>query len=33
MSDWIDSRTRMWASVVAIGGISMFLGLEICWRR
>jgi DNA-binding CsgD family transcriptional regulator len=28
MSEWIDSRTRIWAGVAVIVGIGLFLGLE-----
>ncbi|MGH8503566.1 MAG: response regulator transcription factor [Gammaproteobacteria bacterium] len=29
MNDWIDSRTRAWAVVAVIGGIALFLGIEL----
>jgi hypothetical protein len=29
MSDWIDTRTRIWAALAVIGGVALFLGLEI----
>ncbi|MBA2409391.1 MAG: hypothetical protein H0V62_06360, partial [Gammaproteobacteria bacterium] len=29
MNDWIDSRTRVWAVVAVIGGIALFLGIEL----
>jgi DNA-binding CsgD family transcriptional regulator len=29
MNEWIDRRTRVWAAIAAIGGIALFLGLEI----
>jgi len=29
MSDWIDRRSWIWALVAVIGGIALFLGLEI----
>ena len=29
MSDWIDTRTRIWAIIAVIAGIGLFLGIEI----
>jgi DNA-binding CsgD family transcriptional regulator len=29
MSEWIDARSRAWAGVAVIGGIALFLGLEL----
>jgi Bacterial regulatory proteins, luxR family len=29
MNDWIDSRTRAWAVAAVIGGIGLYLGLEL----
>ena len=29
MTDWIDQRTRVWASLAVVGGVALFLGLEI----
>lgn len=29
MIDWIDRRTRAWAVLAVIGGVALFLGLEI----
>lgn len=29
MSEWIDPRSRAWAVVALIGGIGLFLGLEL----
>jgi DNA-binding NarL/FixJ family response regulator len=29
MSEWIDPRTRIWAVAAVIGGIALFLGLEL----
>jgi DNA-binding CsgD family transcriptional regulator len=29
MNEWIDSRTRIWAGAAVIGGIGLFLGLEL----
>jgi DNA-binding CsgD family transcriptional regulator len=29
MNDWIDSRTRAWAMATVIGGIGLYLGLEL----
>ena len=29
MTDWIDRRTRAWAVLAVIGGVALFLGLEI----
>lgn len=29
MSDWIDRRSRIWAVLAAIGGIALFLALEL----
>jgi len=29
MSDWIDRRTRIWASIAIVGGVAFFLALEI----
>jgi DNA-binding CsgD family transcriptional regulator len=29
MSEWIDLRSRAWAVVAVIGGIGLFLGLEL----
>ena len=29
MSEWIDPRSRAWAVVAVIGGIGLFLGLEL----
>ena len=29
MTDWIDRRTRAWATLAVIGGIALFLGLEL----
>lgn len=28
-SEWIDSRTRVWAAVAAIAGIALFIGVEL----
>ena len=28
MNDWLDARTRVWASIAVVGGIAVFLGLE-----
>jgi len=28
MSDWIDTRTRIWAALAVVGGVALFLGLE-----
>lgn len=28
MSDWIDTRTRIWAALAVIVGVALFLGLE-----
>ena len=29
MDDWLDRRTRVWASLAVIGGVALFFGLEI----
>ena len=29
MSDWIDTRTRIWAIIAVIAGIGLFLGIEV----
>ena len=29
MNDWIDPRTRIWAVIAVLGGIGLFLGIEI----
>jgi DNA-binding CsgD family transcriptional regulator len=29
MSDWIDRRTRIWASIAIVAGVAFFLTLEI----
>jgi DNA-binding CsgD family transcriptional regulator len=29
MTDWIDRRTRMWASIAIVCGVAFFLALEI----
>ena len=29
MSEWIDRRTRIWAVVAIVGGVALFLGLEL----
>jgi DNA-binding CsgD family transcriptional regulator len=29
MSEWIDRRSRMWALIAVLGGIGLFLGLEV----
>jgi hypothetical protein len=29
MSDWIDRRTRIWASIAIVCGVMFFLALEI----
>jgi DNA-binding CsgD family transcriptional regulator len=29
MNDWIDRRTRIWASIAIVGGVAFFLALEI----
>jgi DNA-binding CsgD family transcriptional regulator len=29
MNDWLDKRTRAWAVVAVIGGLAVFLGLEL----
>lgn len=29
MNDWIDPRTRIWAVIAVLGGIALFLGIEI----
>jgi DNA-binding CsgD family transcriptional regulator len=29
MSDWIDRRTRIWAALAVVVGVSMFFGLEV----
>jgi DNA-binding CsgD family transcriptional regulator len=29
MSDWIDRRTRIWATIAIVGGTAFFLALEI----
>jgi hypothetical protein len=29
MSDWLDRRTRIWASIAIVVGVSVFMALEI----
>ena len=29
MSEWIDSRTRLWAIVAVVAGIGIFVGIEL----
>ena len=29
MSDWIDTRTRIWAVIAVLAGIGIFLGIEV----
>jgi DNA-binding CsgD family transcriptional regulator len=29
MNDWVDRRTRFWALLAVVGGIALFLGLEL----
>jgi len=29
VNDWIDPRTRIWALIAVLGGIGLFLGIEI----
>lgn len=29
MNDWIDPRTRLWAIAAVLGGIALFLGIEL----
>lgn len=29
MNDWIEPRTRIWAAIAVLGGIALFLGIEM----